>query len=84
VGIPTVGSVTHLFARPYVAADEAAVLRLINADRLSGQPQTTSAMLGEALAGRSPVDVVPDVFASADDGACLLRSGKPAFDGSDR
>jgi hypothetical protein len=42
--------------RPYTAADEGAVLDLIAADRLPGQPVTTSAMLGEALAGRSPVD----------------------------
>ena len=47
----------HQLARPYMAADEVAVLRLINADRLPGQPSTSSAMLGEALAGRSPVDV---------------------------
>ncbi|HKR50234.1 MAG TPA: GNAT family N-acetyltransferase [Pseudonocardiaceae bacterium] len=32
------------------------MLRLVNADRLPGQPQTTPAMLDEALAGRSPVD----------------------------
>jgi hypothetical protein len=42
--------------RPYTAADEGGVLDLIAADRLPGQPVTTAAMLGEALAGRSWVD----------------------------
>ncbi|MGH3909056.1 MAG: GNAT family N-acetyltransferase [Pseudonocardiaceae bacterium] len=42
--------------RPYETGDEAVVLELVNADRLRGQPQTTSVMLAEALAGRSPVD----------------------------
>lgn len=56
MGIITIGSVPHLFMRPYLAGDEATVLGLVNADRLPGQPQTTPAMLGEALAGRSPVD----------------------------
>jgi ribosomal protein S18 acetylase RimI-like enzyme len=56
VGITTIGSAAYLFARPYVAGDETAVRGLVNADRLPGQPQTTSAMLAEALAGRSPVD----------------------------
>ncbi|MFF3920622.1 GNAT family N-acetyltransferase [Streptomyces sp. NPDC001852] len=42
--------------RPYVPADQATVLDLVNADRLTGQPVTTSAMLAEALAGRSGVD----------------------------
>lgn len=42
--------------RPYAAGDEAVVLELVNADRLPGQPETTVAMLAEALAGRSPVD----------------------------
>lgn len=32
------------------------VLQLVNADRLPGQPDTTSLMLAEALAGRSAVD----------------------------
>ncbi|MEU3617698.1 hypothetical protein ABZ725_36105 [Streptomyces sp. NPDC006872] len=32
------------------------MLDLVNADRLTGQPETTRAMLAEALAGRSPVD----------------------------
>ncbi len=39
-----------------MAADETAVLGLIDCDRLPGQPQATSAMLTEALAGRSTVD----------------------------
>jgi ribosomal protein S18 acetylase RimI-like enzyme len=49
-------STTQLMVRPYEAGDERAVLGLINADRLPGQPETTAAMLAEALAGRSPVD----------------------------
>ncbi len=46
----------ELAVRRYTAADEAAVLRLINADRLPGQPAVTPGMLAEALAGRSTVD----------------------------
>ncbi|MGW1871479.1 GNAT family N-acetyltransferase [Streptomyces mauvecolor] len=42
--------------RPYTPADEAAVLGLVNADRLPGQPVATAAMLAEATAGRSRVD----------------------------
>ncbi|MFI6056431.1 hypothetical protein ACIBCO_41070 [Streptomyces violascens] len=42
--------------RPYTAADEAAVLGFVNADRLPGQPVATAAMLAEATAGRSRVD----------------------------
>jgi ribosomal protein S18 acetylase RimI-like enzyme len=42
--------------RPYTPADASAVLAVINADRLSGQPDTTPSMLTEALGGRSPVD----------------------------
>ncbi|MCZ4098551.1 GNAT family N-acetyltransferase [Streptomyces sp. So13.3] len=42
--------------RPYTPADQTAVLHLINADRLPGQPPTTPAMLHQALEGRSPVD----------------------------
>ncbi|MER5974527.1 GNAT family N-acetyltransferase [Streptomyces sp. NPDC002055] len=42
--------------RPYAAGDELAVLDLVGADRLPGQPLTTPEMLAEALAGRSPVD----------------------------
>lgn len=45
-----------LTLRPYMPADESAVLRLIDADRLPGQPHPTPVMLGEALEGRSPVD----------------------------
>lgn len=42
--------------RPYTTADAEAVLGLVNADRLPGQPATTPQMLTEALAGRSPID----------------------------
>ncbi|MGX1887383.1 GNAT family N-acetyltransferase [Streptomyces sp. NPDC055287] len=42
--------------RPYSPADALAVLRVIEADRLLGQPRITLAMLSEALEGRSPVD----------------------------
>ncbi|MET8682227.1 N-acetyltransferase [Streptomyces sp. NPDC004647] len=42
--------------RPYTAADEPAVLELVNADRIPGQPAASSAMLAEALNGRSRVD----------------------------
>ncbi len=43
--------------RPYAPdRDEAAVLRLINADRPAGQPLCTAAMLAQALAGRSVID----------------------------
>lgn len=45
-----------LAVRPLEAADHRAVLELVNADRLPGQPVATVEMLGEALAGRSPVD----------------------------
>lgn len=56
MAIMTFGSATQLSVRPYAAEDERAVLALINADRLPGQPETTAVMLAEALAGRSPVD----------------------------
>lgn len=49
-------SATHLALRPYAPADAGAVLSLVNADRLPGQPVATPEMLHEALAGRSPVD----------------------------
>ncbi|MFI2373155.1 GNAT family N-acetyltransferase [Streptomyces sp. NPDC018833] len=59
--------------RPYAGADEAAVLELINADRLVGQPEVSSAMLAEALAGRSSVDSgwweqldLPDTYVAID------------------
>lgn len=42
--------------RPYSTSDNDAVLSLINADRLPGQPVATPAMLVDALAGRSGVD----------------------------
>ncbi|MFE0424981.1 GNAT family N-acetyltransferase [Streptomyces sp. NPDC058953] len=40
--------------RPYGDGDEGAVLALVNADRMPGQPVAVPAMLREALAGRSP------------------------------
>ncbi|MFI9251316.1 GNAT family N-acetyltransferase [Streptomyces sp. NPDC053069] len=51
-----VSPVLGVSLRPYAPTDQTAVLDLINADRLSGQPLTTPAMLTEALAGRSGVD----------------------------
>lgn len=42
--------------RPFDARDTAAVLDLINTDRVPGQPRCTEAMLAEAVAGRSTVD----------------------------
>lgn len=42
--------------RPYAIADQDAVLDLVEADRLAGQPPVTPEMLAEALAGRSTVD----------------------------
>ena len=47
---------TPLSVRPYEAGDERTVLDLVNADRIPGQPETTRAMLAEALVGNSPVD----------------------------
>ncbi|MGP4001577.1 GNAT family N-acetyltransferase [Streptomyces sp. 8N706] len=52
----TVSPTLALSLRPYTPADQSAVLRLIAADRLPGQPEATPAMLTEALEGRSPVD----------------------------
>ncbi|GLX23578.1 GNAT family N-acetyltransferase [Streptomyces lavendulae] len=49
-------SVPRLTLRPYAPADAGAVLSLVNADRLPGQPVATPEMLHEALAGRSPID----------------------------
>lgn len=46
----------ELAVRRYTPADQAPVLRLVNADRLPGQPVVTPEMLAEALAGRSSVD----------------------------
>lgn len=48
--------VTGYMMRPVEARDEQAVLTLVNADQVPGQPLVTSAMLAEALAGRSGVD----------------------------
>ncbi|MDT3397281.1 GNAT family N-acetyltransferase [Streptomyces sp. B1866] len=47
---------TRLSIRPYEPADQAAVLALVDADLVTGQPSATPEMLAEALAGRSPVD----------------------------
>ncbi|MEU9719643.1 GNAT family N-acetyltransferase [Streptomyces sp. NPDC047976] len=49
-------SAPRLTLRPYAPADADAVLSLVNADRLPGQPVATPEMLHEALAGRSPID----------------------------
>lgn len=54
--IGTADPATQLSVRPYAAADAAAVIDLVVADRLPGQPLTSPAMLAEAVAGRSPVD----------------------------
>jgi ribosomal protein S18 acetylase RimI-like enzyme len=56
VAITTPRSATQLSVRRYQSGDESAVLDLVAADRLPGQPLTTSVMLAEALEGRSPVD----------------------------
>lgn len=42
--------------RAFRTEDAAAVLDVVNADRVPGQPLCTEVMLGEAVAGRSPVD----------------------------
>lgn len=42
--------------RPATEADWPAVLDVIDADRLPGQPPVTAEMLGEAVRGRSPID----------------------------
>lgn len=44
-------SPTPVTLRPYDPADQAAVLALIDADRLPGQPQATPTMLAEAMQG---------------------------------
>lgn len=44
------------FRRYEAGRDSEAVLALVNADRLPGQPTATPVMLAEAVAGRSPVD----------------------------
>lgn len=46
----------RLSIRPYERQDENAVLQLVESDRLPGQPAVTTAMLSDALAGRSTVD----------------------------
>ncbi|HWE91878.1 MAG TPA: GNAT family N-acetyltransferase [Pseudonocardiaceae bacterium] len=45
-----------LTPRSFDVQDTAAVLGLVNADRIPGQPLCTDAMLSEAVTGRSPVD----------------------------
>jgi hypothetical protein len=61
-GLPTVEGVcvamvrSALTPRPFSASDADAVLAVINADHVSGQPFCTEAMLCEAIAGRSIVD----------------------------
>ncbi|WP_285740295.1 GNAT family N-acetyltransferase [Kitasatospora phosalacinea] len=52
----TTGPAMGLSVRPYEAADQDAVLALVNADRLTGQPESTASMLADALAGKSQVD----------------------------
>ncbi|MBC2908256.1 GNAT family N-acetyltransferase [Streptomyces cupreus] len=51
-----VSPVPGVSLRPYTPADRAAVLELVNADRLPGQPAATPAMLADAVRGRSRVD----------------------------
>jgi ribosomal protein S18 acetylase RimI-like enzyme len=46
-------TVTEYAIRPLQAGDTAAVLEVINTDRLVGQPEATEDMLAEAAAGRS-------------------------------
>ncbi|MER6570829.1 GNAT family N-acetyltransferase [Streptomyces sp. NPDC001093] len=72
---PTLG----VSVRPYAPTDQTAVLDLINADRLPGQPLTTPAMLTEALAGRSGVDAgwwveldLPTTSVATDDTGAVL------------
>ncbi|MGP3973137.1 GNAT family N-acetyltransferase [Streptomyces sp. 8N114] len=65
--------------RPYEPADEAAVLELINADRIPGQPPATGAMLADALAGRSVAD--NDWWAELDPPVTMVATGPdPAGD----
>ncbi|MGX8904604.1 GNAT family N-acetyltransferase [Streptomyces netropsis] len=47
---------TRVTLRPYRTRDRAAVLALVNADRLPGQPEATPDMLTQALRGESAVD----------------------------
>lgn len=70
--------VTGYVMRPVEARDEQAVLTLVNADRVPGQPLVTSAMLAEALTGQldagagatarlpisAPAAIAPDSHAS--------------------
>ncbi|MGQ0776206.1 MAG: GNAT family N-acetyltransferase [Pseudonocardiales bacterium] len=52
----TLGPGTRLSVRPYETGDQEAVLALVNADLITGQPVPTALMLADALAGRSMVD----------------------------
>ncbi|OEJ56321.1 hypothetical protein BGM19_36950 [Streptomyces agglomeratus] len=54
--VETVSPARGMNLRPYSPADAPAVLVLVEADRIPGQPRTTPAMLSEALEGRSLVD----------------------------
>ncbi|MGH3716537.1 MAG: GNAT family N-acetyltransferase [Micromonosporaceae bacterium] len=52
-----VGADVGLRARPFISGRDAdAVLALVNADRLRGQPEATLEMLAEAVAGHSAID----------------------------
>ncbi|MGH3629820.1 MAG: GNAT family N-acetyltransferase, partial [Sciscionella sp.] len=42
--------------RPYATDDAEAVLALIGADRVPGQPAVTHGILDDAVAGRAPID----------------------------
>ncbi|MFE5191636.1 GNAT family N-acetyltransferase [Streptomyces sp. NPDC056628] len=79
--------------RPYESADEAAVLELLAADRLPGQPICTASMLAEALAGRSVADpaawaaldgLVTTVLCTPDGGigGIVCCAGRPCDDAS--
>ncbi|MET9432516.1 MULTISPECIES: GNAT family N-acetyltransferase [unclassified Streptomyces] len=54
--VVTVSPVLDVTLRPYAPGDAGAVVELVNADLLPGQPRVTPGMLNEALEGRSPVD----------------------------
>lgn len=54
--LPAPGDAARYQIRSYQPADRVAVLALINADRLPGQPLATRQHLREALTGRSVID----------------------------
>ncbi|MEJ1960991.1 MAG: GNAT family N-acetyltransferase [Gammaproteobacteria bacterium] len=60
------------------ARDVADVLRLINADRLKGQPLCTEDMLREAVAGRSPVDGAYWQSFEKPETVVMIRDQRPA------